>query len=383
MGFETVVREGIKLEVGENARMDFSLRLGDFRTEVTVHGGPALINSKNACVGTVIDRDIIDKMPLNGRGIQSLIELSPGVVAVPVVQASRGQFAINGQRSDANYFSVDGVSANFALANPLSPTTYYAAFPAQAGGATIPANNFLGTFSNLVSPDALQELKIQTSTFAPEFGRSPGAQIGLVTRSGTNRYSGLLFEDFSNDKTDASDWFVNQQALPKPPLRFNNFWGTLGGPVRIPHLYNGRDRTFFFLSVEDLVVRQPQPPFSFPVATLQARPNPPPLVAELLNAYPLPNRSSGPIGDPTITGISEYAGSSSLQQDQQTYGLRLDHAFSDKLMSFVRYNRAPSKRLGEDRSFNAGRYTLGTETLPIVVTQSFTPHVINENRLNC
>jgi hypothetical protein len=138
MGFETVVREGIKLEVGENARMDFSLRLGDFRTEVIVHGGPALINSENASVGTVIDRDIIDKMPLNGRGIQTLIELSPGVVAVPVVPTSRGQFAINGQRSDANYFTVDGVSANFALANPLSPT-YYSPLPTQAGGATIPA----------------------------------------------------------------------------------------------------------------------------------------------------------------------------------------------------------------------------------------------------
>jgi hypothetical protein len=381
MGFETVVREGINLEVGENARIDFSLRLGDFRTEVTVHGGPALINSENASVGTVIDRDIIDKMPLNGRGIQSLIELSPGVVAVPVVATSRGQFAINGQRSDANYYTVDGISANFAVANPLSPT-YGAPLLTQAGGATIPANNFLGTFSNLVSPDALQEFKIQTSTFAPEFGRSPGAQIGLVTRSGTNRYSGSLFEYFRNDKTDASDWFVNQQALPKPPLRFNNFGGTLGGPVRIPHLYNGRDRTFFFLSVEDLVVRQPQPPISFPVPTLQARQNAPPLVAEFLNAYPLPNRSSGPIGDPTITGIAEYAGSSSLQQDQQTYGLRLDHAFSDKLMSFVRYNRAPSKRLGEDTSFNAGRYTIGTETLTVGLTQGFTPNLVNEIRMN-
>jgi hypothetical protein len=210
-GFETIVREGIKLEVGETARVDFNLRLGDFRTVVTVSGGPPLINSEGASVGTVIDRDTIDQMPLNGRGIQTLIELSPGVVVVPVVADNRGQFAINGQRSDANYFTVDGVSANFALANPLSSTSSPGGV-AQAGGAMIPANNFLGTFSNLVSPDALQEFKIQTSTFAPEFGRSPGAQIGLVTRSGTNRYAGSLFEYFRNDKTDASDWFANQQA---------------------------------------------------------------------------------------------------------------------------------------------------------------------------
>src|SRR5580704_15125296 len=366
IGFETIVREGIRLETGDNARMDFSLRLGDFRTEVTVHGDSPLINSEDASVGTVIDRDTIDQLPLNGRGIQALIELSPGVVAIPVTAGDRGQFAVNGQRTDANYVTVDGVSANFALMKPWSPTAPGNPLPYQAGGAMIPANNFLGTFSNLVSPDALQEFRIQTSTFAPEFGRSPGAQIGLVTRSGTNRYSGSLFEYFQNDKTDANDWFADQQALPKPPLRFNDFGGSLGGPVRIPHLYDGHDRTFFFLSVEDLVMLQPQPPVSFPVPTLQARQNAPPLVAELLNAYPLPNRSFGPIGDPAVTGFSEFVGSDSLRQGQQTYGLRLDHAFNDKLMSFVRYNQAPSNRLAPfEGSSNVGNYVLGTETLTI------------------
>jgi hypothetical protein len=384
IGFETVVREGIKLEVGENARLDFSLRLGDFRTEVTVHAGPALINSENASVGTVIDRDIVDQMPLNGRGIQTLIELSPGVVAVPVVAGDRGQFAINGQRSDANYFTVDGVSANFALANPLtSMQSTGGVLLAQAGGAMIPANNFLGTFSNLVSPDALQEFKIQTSTFAPEFGRSPGAQIGLVTRSGTNRYSGLLFEYLRNDKTDANDWFANQLALPKSPLRFNDFGGTLGGPVRIPHLYDGHDRTFFFLSLEDLVMRQPQSPVSFLVPTLQARQNAPPVVAALLNAYPLPNRSSGSVGDPAAAGFSEYVGSYSLRQNQQTFGLRLDHAFSNKVISFVRYNRAPSTRLAPfEENPTVGNYAIGTETLTIGLTHTPAPNLVNEVRLN-
>src|ERR1700689_4708915 len=149
IGFETIVREGIKLETGENARLDFNLRLGDFRTEVTVHGDSPLINSEDASVGTVIDRDTIDQMPLNGRGIQALIELSPGVVAVPVTVGDRGQFTVNGQRSDANYFTVDGVSANFALMNPLAPNAVGGVSPYQAGGAMIPANNFLGTFSNL------------------------------------------------------------------------------------------------------------------------------------------------------------------------------------------------------------------------------------------
>jgi Carboxypeptidase regulatory-like domain len=384
VGFETIVREGIKLEVGDTARIDFSLRIGDSRTGVTVHGDPPLINSEDASVGTVIDRDTIDKMPLNGRGIQALIELSPGVVAVPVTTGDRGQFAINGQRNDANYFTVDGVSANFALMGPLSlaagttiPT------PLQGGGAMIPANNFVGTFSNLVSPDALQEFRIQTSTFAPEFGRSPGAQIGLVTRSGTNRYSGSLFEYFRNDKTDANDWFANQEALPKPPLRFNDFGGSLGGPVRIPHLYDGHERTFFFLSVEDLVMIQPQPPVSFLVPTLEARQNAPPLLAALLSAYPLPNRSSSQIGYTDFTGFSGYAGSGSLRQDQQTWGLRLDHVFNDKFMSFVRYNRAPSSRIAPEAGpSNTVSFSLETETLTIGLTQALSPKLINEIRLN-
>src|SRR5215510_4926515 len=120
-GFETVVREHIRLEVGENARLDFILRLGDVRTAVTVTSGAPLMNTENAAVGTVIDRRIIDQMPLNGRGIQSLIELSPGVVAIPVIDGNSGQFVVNGQRSTANYFTVDGVSANFAVGSALSP----------------------------------------------------------------------------------------------------------------------------------------------------------------------------------------------------------------------------------------------------------------------
>src|SRR5580700_5469137 len=100
-GFETIVQEGVRLEVGDKARLDFSLRIGDSHTIVTVGGGPPLMNTEDASIGTVIGRDIIDEMPLNGRGIQSLIELTPGVEAVPVTQNVSGQFSVNGQRADS------------------------------------------------------------------------------------------------------------------------------------------------------------------------------------------------------------------------------------------------------------------------------------------
>ena len=385
--FETVIREGIKLDVGENARLDFNLRIGDSHTEVTVHGGVPQINTQDASVGTVIDREIIDQMPLNGRGIQSLIELTPGVVVTPVVNDSRGQFAVNGQRTDANYFIVDGVSANFSAGDTVQITNDRGrSFSmGQAGGGMLPANNFLGTFSNLVSPDALQEFKIQTSTFAPEYGRSPGAQIGLITRSGGNRYSGSLFEYFRNDKTDANDWFANQLAMPKPPLRFNNFGGTLGGPIRIPHFYNGHDRTFFFLSVEDLVLTQAFP-VGIAVPTVRARQTASPAFAALLNLYPLPNRSSSLYGGPAATGLSQFAGTYPIRRDQQTYGIRLDHSFTDRLMLFVRYNRAPSQSNGPadgvSNPANIQMYGLGTETLTLGLTHTVTPNVVNEIRVN-
>ena len=153
-GFETIVWEGIKLEVGDNVRLDFDLTIGDSRTVVTVNGVPPLMNTDDASVGTVIDRSIIDQMPLNGRGIQTLIELTPGVVATPVVPSSFGQFVVNGQRNDTSYFTVDGVSANFAA---LGANVSSVPAGVQTGSPGIPASNFLGTFSNLVSPDALQE----------------------------------------------------------------------------------------------------------------------------------------------------------------------------------------------------------------------------------
>lgn len=387
VGFQTIVREGIQLDVGENARLDFDLTIGSSQTTITVHGGPPLINTSDASVGTVIDRNLIDQMPLNGRGIQTLVELTPGVTVVPVVDRNRGQFAINGQRSDANYFTVDGVSANFSVANSAGLDFFHATtFTAgQAGGGMLPANNFLGTFSNLLSPEALEEFKIQTSTYAAEFGHLPGGQISLISRSGTNRYSGSLFEYLRNDATDANDWFNDMQGLAKPALRFNNFGGTFGGPVRLPHVYDGTNRTFFFFSADFLKIQQPEPAIAFLVPTLFARENAPPALATMLNAYPLPNDSSLG-GTPALPGFAQFVGASSLRYDQRTYALRIDHNFSDKLGLFVRYSHAPSRRIEPVAAYltpsNFDSYSIGTDSITVGLTQSLSSNWVNEIRLN-
>lgn len=388
VGFQTIVREGIQLDVGENARLDFGLTIGSSQTTITVRGGPPLINAADASVGTVINRNLIDQMPLNGRGIQTLVELTPGVTVVPVFDESRGQFVINGQRSDANYFTVDGVSANFSVANSqtigFEPLTLHTA--GQAGGGMLPANNFLGTFSNLLSPEALEEFKIQTSTYAPEFGHLPGGQIDLISRSGAKRYSGSFFEYLRNDATDANDWFDDAQGLPKAPLRFNNFGGTLGGPVRLPHIYNGQDRTFFFFSVDLLTIHQPQPPATVLVPSLLARQNAPPALAAILDAYPLPSNDLNPGGNPVTTGFSQFVGASPLIYDQRTYGLRIDHNFGDKISLFFRYSHAPSERIEpiapQGTPSNVENYKIGTDSITVGLTQSISSTFVNEIRLN-
>src|SRR5205814_9147104 len=132
---------------------------------------------------------------------QALIELTPGTVLTKSNYAVQGQFSVNGQRDNANHFMIDGVSANVGVGAGVSLV--------QTAGGTVPAFTALGGTNNLVSVDALQEFRIQTSTYAPEFGGMPGGQVSIVTRSGTNQFRGTLFDYFRNDVLDANDWFAN------------------------------------------------------------------------------------------------------------------------------------------------------------------------------
>src|SRR5262249_41565961 len=160
------------------------------------------------------------------------------------------------QRPDANYFTIDGVGANFGV----TPD----AVVGQTGAGSIPGLSVAGGTNNLVSVDALQEFKVLTSTYAPEYGRMPGGQISIVTRSGTNSFHGTIFDYLRNDALDANDWFANASRLQKPALRQNDFGGVFGGPLYLPRfgeggpaVYSGKDKTFFFFSYEGLRLRQP------------------------------------------------------------------------------------------------------------------------------
>src|SRR5712692_7957815 len=241
-GFKKLIKPDVILHIQDALAIDFEMTLGSATESITVESGARLLDTESGTVSTVVDRTFVESLPLNGRSFQTLILLTPGVVVTATAFDDQGQFSVNGQRADANYFTVDGVSANFGV------TGFFPLL--QSGSGALPALTASGGTNSLVSVDALQEFRVQTSSFAPEFGRTPGGQISIVTRSGSNSFHGTLFNYFRNDVLDAKDWFANFNHLPKPAERQNDFGGVFGGPIL-------KDKTFFFFSYEGLRLRQP------------------------------------------------------------------------------------------------------------------------------
>ncbi len=368
-GFYAAQIPNIVLNVGDTRAMKIELKVGDVKETVVVNGDTPLIN-ESPSVGTVVDRQFVANIPLNGRSFQSLITLTPGVTLVPAgTSLTQGQFSVNGQRPDANSFMVDGVSGNFGAAPAATLAT-------QSSGS-LPGLSVFGTTQTLVSVDALQEFKIETSTYAAELGRQPGGQISLVTRSGTNQFHGNLFEYLRNDKLDANDWFANSLGSARARERQNVFGGTLGGPVLLPK-YHGRDRTFFFFSYEGLRLRLPV--FALTnVPTLLLRQTAPAALQPVLNAFPLPN------GKDLGNGLAEFSASFTNPSSLDALSLRIDHTISQRTTLFGRYNSAPSHTTVRQATVSLNRpqtLTLSTKTLTVGLNTSFNSRVTNEFRIN-
>jgi len=255
--FRSVSVTGITLDLQDKLSRNFVLPVGSISESITVTADSISLNTTDATVSTVIDQTYIKNMPLNGRSFQDLILLTPGVVSSSPQNGTsvgnNGEFSVNGQRTESNYYIVDGVSANTGIASAISQGV-------QSAGATgsVAAATALGTTQALVSVDDLQEFRVQSSTYSAEYGRNSGGQIAFETKSGTNLWHGTAYDYLRNDAFDASNWFNNFFGTPQQALRQNDFGGTLGGPVRIPHLYDGKDKTFFFVSYEGLRLTQPE-----------------------------------------------------------------------------------------------------------------------------
>ena len=363
-GFKTLIKPGLTLNVQDALSVSITLPLGAVAEVVTVQGGAPLINTTDASVSTVVDRQFAENLPMNGRSFQTLIQLAPGIVLTPSTAQDGGQFSVNGQRGESNYWTVDGVSANIGVSSGVHA--------ANGFGGALGSFSVLGGTNSLVSVDALQEFRIQTSTYAPEFGRTPGGQISIVTRSGTNEFHGTLFDYFRNDVLDANDWFADSKGLPKPKERQNDFGGTFSGPI-LP------DRTFFFFSYEGLRLLLPQTTLTT-VPDVSARQDAIAAVQPFLNAFPKPN---GP--DDVATGVAQLNATYSNPASLDAYSIRMDHRLNGRLSLFGRYNYSPSEldQRGSGSTLSSIRSSrITTQTATLGAAAIFSPATTNDLRFN-
>src|SRR5271170_1093589 len=350
-GFKKLIKPDVTLHVQDAIELNFELTLGSMSEIITVEAGAPLVNTESGTVSTVIDRTFVDNLPLNGRSFQNLIMLTPGVVVTQTAFDNQGQFSVNGQRADANYFTVDGVSASFGA-------TGYGTLAQIAGGA-LPALSVSGGTNSLVSVDAMQEFRIQTSSFAPEFGRTPGGQISIATRSGTNRFHGTLFEYFRNSILDANDWFADLNHLAKPAERQNDFGGVFGGPLV-------KDRTFFFFSYEGLRLRLPSTQETVVPDTTSRQ------LAQAMGLGILPYLNTYPVANGTElgAGLAQFNSTFSNPSSLGAYSIRMDQVLTSKINLFGRYNYSPSS-LDQRRSFLAPYTVLSVRELESSSIQTF------------
>ena len=234
-GFSTQVQQNVVLDAAANVKVDFRLEVGVVSEKVEVQATATVLQTQDASVGGTVTGNEVARLPVNGRNYTRLILLMPGTSDQGGSQ-SNGTFSgtqmisVNGQRRQDNNFTVDGVDNNFMMMNSpgMSP-----------------------------SMDAIQEFRVLDNTSA-EFGRSSGSNVNIVIKSGTRNLHGSAYEYLRNDKFDANDFFANKQNTGKVPFRQNQYGVAVGGPVVIPKIYHGRDKTFWFFNWEGYRARRGQ-----------------------------------------------------------------------------------------------------------------------------
>ena len=376
-GFRIVNVTGLTLNVQDHIEQNFRLQIGSVAESVTVEASAQQVNTTDAAVSTVVDRQFAENLPMNGRSFQTLIRAYAWCCAYSKQLRFRRQFSVNGQRAASNYWMVDGVSANIGIGCPVGSRRKtdwrhrsVLSAPRAERTAWSPSMR-CRSFASRLPP------------IAPEFGRTPGGQISIVTRSGTNQFHGTAFDYFRNDVLDANDWFngyTNNPPLPKAEERQNDFGGVFGGPII-------KDRTFFFFSYEGLRLRLPRTELSI-VPDLSARqsPNAIPATQPFLNAYPLPDGPEILDQNGNPTGTASFNKTYSNRSTLDAASLRLDHKLNDKLSLFGRYNYSPSELvarggLGSALS-NLNTIRIGTQTTTLGVTWAASPFLANEFRVN-
>lgn len=353
-GFQSYAIDNIRLNVGQTITENVALKVGQASQTITVTESGPQIEAATSSLGTVLGNTSIVDLPINGRNSYGFAALVPGVRAPNLfTQVAYGNYndqflSINGSRVNVSMFLLDGGwNSNSGFNGP-------------------------GIYPPI---DLVQEYKVQTNNLPAEFGNTAGGVINVVTKSGTNQVHGSAYDFLRNNYFDANDFFANSAGEPIAPIRFNQFGATFGGPVYIPKLYDGRNKTFFFFGYEGLRwVRSYTTTGTMPTALQRAgdfsqtynqagqqiivynpysttllqngqyvrtplpgnRMTPSqinPVSANLLAYLPLPNATGNP-----LTGANNFTTTMSAPLNEDTFSVRLDQKITDNQKLFFRWS---------------------------------------------
>ena len=359
-GFTVFLQSNIVLSVGQSSTLNAQLRVGNVNQTVEVTAQAPVLNTGSADVGSEVSSKQAVELPLNIRNVYGLVELDSSV------NNSQQFQALNPPGSQGN---VDQDIAFFNFGGGRFGTTAF-----LLDGAWDGAGDWDGVIY-VPSVDELQEFRIQTNTFSPQYGMSMGNVVNAVTKSGTRSFHGDAFEFLRNNNLDANNYFNNLEGLDRPQFKRNQFGFTAGGPVYIPHFYKQRDKTFIFGTYEGLRQQTPTTLVTTVPTALQRSGNfsqtfnqdgslatiynpfttqfvngqyvrtafagnmiPQtllnPVSLKLMNYYPASNRA----GDP-ITGANNYVGTAGLPTDSDQYTIKVDHNVSEKQNFFARWSQ--------------------------------------------
>ena len=382
-GFETKVSSGIQLQVQQTVRLDVALDVGALEVAVQVTGSAPLINTADATVGTVIENRQIVELPLNGRNFIQLVSLSQNVSSDFAGTSGGGasgrqggdratqNFSIAGQRREYNHYTLDGIvnqDVNF------------------------------NTYAFLPSIDVVEEFKVQTGVYSAEFGRE-AAQVNVSTKSGSNQFNGTVFEFLRNDAFDARPYPFTSVTPENAPFKWNQFGFTLGGPVQIPGVINGRNKLFFMSNFEGFRLRQQQQVvYSTPSAEMRrgdfsrapvairdpltGQPFPgnqipahrlSSIAQRLLEFYPEPNIPG--------TGLSNnYLAQQNNRTDKDQYTQRIDFVENARSYWFGRFSWTDELVMTPALKDNGTKVETNVKQGMVSNTRTLSPSVVNEFR---
>ncbi len=360
-GFKSEVRHHLILQINEKTRVDFALQVGLTTERVDVSAGTVALRTDEATLGETVEQRRVEELPLNNRNLGALAILQPGVQYGPRAGTDGQGF---GQRQGANGVPIPGIGLSF-VANGQRETDEHATLD-----GVVATEARVNTIPFSPSVEAVQEFRVLSGSYSAEYGFNAGAQIVMVTKSGGNDWHGSAFEFLRNDVFDAENFFQNYFNAPgaarskKESLRQNNFGGVLTGPIWIPKIYDGHNKTFFMFNYEGRRRRQGglaqtanHPPLAFrrgDFSQLLTLPTPIKIVdpltgiefpgniipdtkisqtaKELMNFWPEPQR----INPNPLVGVN-YTGFERRTLDDDQIFVRVDHNFSERDRIFGRY----------------------------------------------